>query len=118
MVRGWWCAGQGVQLVGRPEEAGAGCEGAPAALLDRVIAFLAQERARLRADVGTRMLTAGERSCLCSPALQWWHRHSTHNLGRRQQSMYNWKGVQRCVIALFDAQHLRVSLSVRKCSIS
>lgn len=54
------CA-QGVQLAGRPEEGGAGCEGAPSALLDRVSGFLAQERARLRGGASARACTSGDR---------------------------------------------------------
>ena len=67
---------QGVQLVGRPEEgASLGCEGAPAALLDRVSAFLAQERARLRSNLDACKFK-GKRSCLrpplhCGGALTW-----------------------------------------------
>lgn len=37
-------------MVGRPED-GPGIEGAPLALLERVTAFLAQERAKLRTEL-------------------------------------------------------------------
>lgn len=37
-------------MVGRPED-GPGIEGAPAALLERVTVFLAQERAKLRSEL-------------------------------------------------------------------
>ena len=43
---------QGVQLAGRPEE-GQGMEGAPQDLLDRVTAYLIQERGKLRADAAS-----------------------------------------------------------------
>ena len=43
---------QGAQLAGRPEE-GPGMEGAPQDLLDRVTAYLIQERGKLRADTAS-----------------------------------------------------------------
>ncbi|BDA44330.1 Uncharacterized tRNA/rRNA methyltransferase YfiF at C-terminar half [Coccomyxa sp. Obi] len=46
--KGVFCVG--VQMVGRPED-GPGIEGAPLALLERVTAFLAQERAKLRTEL-------------------------------------------------------------------
>lgn len=39
-------------MVGRPED-GPGIEGAPLALLERVTAFLAQERAKLRTELNS-----------------------------------------------------------------